>query len=372
MTRPPFRIDRLLIENFRGIDELELEFTHEAQEGGLVVLAGDNGCGKTAVLDAIVLIFLKTDLLPEIVGHLRDDVAFGSKEYFIEALLSSRQWDQPVPHAVNTETFLAPAQPRATSRSQLPDLTDVMVRHSSSSGYANNLSATLHQLSPEIEYYSARRQLEDLGRRPTDSQLHREGHRLFSLKQRLVNTFYRSLRKGNQGLPTEEDPFGKLQKFIGTFLEPGWELDVIPLSNDPSSGDEVVIRRGGLIPADITSFLQARESALQRDGVPAIVPLDRLSSGQLSLFAFAGPLIFRDAPADIVLLDEPEQHMHPSWQKLLLGALRDLSPQSQFIVATHSLDILESAMNHERHLLLRNDDPRARDWDIGTTRGDEA
>jgi predicted ATP-dependent endonuclease of OLD family len=108
----------------------------------------------------------------------------------------------------------------------------------------------------------------------------------------------------------------------------------------------------------------AREAAAKGRALPTIVPIDRFSSGQLALFAFAGRLIFRDRPADVVLIDEPEQHMHPQWQRLLLGALRELSPTTQFVVATHSLEILNSALSTERFLLLRDNDPRAKAWKV--------
>ena len=149
---------------------------------------------------------------------------------------------------------------------------------------------------------------------------------------------------------------------MSRFLGEDWLLDVIPVSNDPGSGDEVVMRRGGELPPDVTSLAMARNLAKDRIDIPTLVPLDRLSSGQVILFAFAGPLIFRDQSADVVLIDEPEQHLHPSWQRLLIDALRELSPESQFIVATHSLEILDSVCSSERHLLLAEDDPRARDW----------
>ena len=135
---------------------------------------------------------------------------------------------------------------------------------------------------------------------------------------------------------------------------------MILVSNDPGSGAEVVLRDATKpIPDDVTSLAMARELAPVRPDIPRIVPLDRLSSGQVALFAFASPLVFRDAPADIVLIDEPEQHLHAPWHRKLLPALRELSPTTQFFVATHSEEILRSAASHERFVLAGDDDPRA-------------
>jgi predicted ATPase len=135
---------------------------------------------------------------------------------------------------------------------------------------------------------------------------------------------------------------------------------VLPAKDDPGADFEVVVRKGD-IPIDVLSLAMARRAAVDRKDIPPVIPIDRLSSGEIALFAFAGPLIFRDAPADVVLIDEPEQHMHVQWQAALVRALRELSPESQLIVATHSLDILDLASSYERHLLLRSDDPRAQD-----------
>lgn len=89
-----------------------------------------------------------------------------------------------------------------------------------------------------------------------------------------------------------------------------------------------------------------------------MVPLEHLSSGQISLLSFAGPLIFRDKPVDFVLIDEPEQHLRVRWQRFLLPALRELAPQAQFFVATHSVEVLDSVLSFERFILAEANDPR--------------
>ncbi len=138
------------------------------------------------------------------------------------------------------------------------------------------------------------------------------------------------------------------------------EIEVFPSSNNPGSESVVVLReRAKPIPADVTSLEMARRLAPSRADIPRLLKLDQLSSGQKALFAFAGPLIFRDAPPDIVLIDEPEQHLHPQWHRALLEALRELCPTAQFIVATHSQDILDSVLSYQRFILVPDLDPRA-------------
>ena len=47
----------------------------------------------------------------------------------------------------------------------------------------------------------------------------------------------------------------------------------------------------------------------------------------------------------IVLIDEIEQHLHPKWQRMLLPTLHELFPNLQFIVTTHSPQVLSYVPN---------------------------
>src|SRR5262249_346939 len=47
----------------------------------------------------------------------------------------------------------------------------------------------------------------------------------------------------------------------------------------------------------------------------------------------------------VVLIDEIELHLHPSWQRRVLGALRSTFPNCQLIVTTHSPQVLSEVPN---------------------------
>ncbi|MEP7119953.1 MAG: AAA family ATPase [Byssovorax sp.] len=349
MSRPPFRIEELHIHSFRGIDELHLKFpTNEREPGGLLVLAGDNGCGKTAVLEAILLVLGRANLLPDDAAPLPEQVQFGSADFRIEAVVRVAN-DPEVRLVADSKTLLRPPSPAPGLNGTL----EVMP--------IGPFWNAIESLKPTVEYFSARREPEALGE-TTDAKSRgarsvREARRILELKKRLVNTYYRALQAGKGGKMPEASPFVRLQAFVQRFLGEEGTLDVLPVSNDPGADFEVILRNGE-IPADITSLAMARADAVTRKDIPRILPIDRLSSGQIALFAFAGPLIFRDSPADVVLIDEPEQHMHVQWQRHIVTALRELSPESQIIVATHSLDVADAALSYERLLLVREGDPR--------------
>jgi predicted ATP-binding protein involved in virulence len=62
-----------------------------------------------------------------------------------------------------------------------------------------------------------------------------------------------------------------------------------------------------------------------------------------------------EAPAlleGVVLIDEIDLHLHPRWQRVVLDGLREVFPRLQFIVTTHSPQVLSSAENRQvRHLV---------------------
>ncbi len=83
------------------------------------------------------------------------------------------------------------------------------------------------------------------------------------------------------------------------------------------------------------------------------VEVDDLSAGERSLLVLAGDLAHRLAIANpkaadplampaVVLVDEVELHLHPSWQRRVLGALRETFPACQWVVTTHSPQVLSS------------------------------
>ena len=90
----------------------------------------------------------------------------------------------------------------------------------------------------------------------------------------------------------------------------------------------------------------------QLDGAPPKKRnFDQLSGGYQAVIALAADLAWRMAQGNphlanplkseaVVLIDEIELHLHPSWQQRILGDLVHTFPQTQFIVSTHSPQIL--------------------------------
>ena len=101
------------------------------------------------------------------------------------------------------------------------------------------------------------------------------------------------------------------------------------------------------------SDLQVKRNPLRlsvtKNGIEYSV--DQLSDGEKCTLALLGDLARRLALANqnsanpldgegIVLIDEIELHMHPSWQRIVLPTLRETFPNIQFIITTHSPQVL--------------------------------
>lgn len=110
---------------------------------------------------------------------------------------------------------------------------------------------------------------------------------------------------------------GKLQKFIKdkrfSFSEETGALDITwinkaMLAKDPKSS------KSDLSPA-------------------------RLSSGEKQLLILLTQTLLQEKQPYVFVADEPELSLHIAWQREIIGAIHDMNPNAQIIVATHSPEV---------------------------------
>ncbi|MBR5759411.1 MAG: AAA family ATPase, partial [Thermoguttaceae bacterium] len=83
--------------------------------------------------------------------------------------------------------------------------------------------------------------------------------------------------------------------------------------------------------------------------------IDSLSAGVKIIIGLVGDIAFRCVKLNphlgsdaltktpgVVLIDEIELHLHPEWQQVILPTLRSVFPRIQFIVTTHSPQVITS------------------------------
>lgn len=87
-----------------------------------------------------------------------------------------------------------------------------------------------------------------------------------------------------------------------------------------------------------------------------IIPIQNTSTGTKGLLLSFLPLFKLDTKDSIILIDEPERSLYPDMQMDLMDYYKNLAPNAQFIVATHSPFIAASFEPDERFILYFNEE----------------
>ena len=312
MSTPSIALASLSIRDFRGIESLDLDFRGpDGKPNSLVVLAGPNGSGKTAALEAALILCGGHKLA---VGHRGTKaIRLGTGDYTISGEIVSADGTSQIEDDARSD-------PPAASQ-DLP------------CWYFSSWRAP--RLIGPVDVTVGR-----AGRKPRKNDL----NRLRNVKQILVNA------AAMEHFPKSQQSFVSGYNNWMTKINIAWEEFY------PNSGGFVV----GLL--DEPSEAGSGAFDVLMDWPPALIEIDKLSAGQLELFLFISALVLNDNREGIVFIDEPELHLDPQWHRPIIRCLTKLQPQAQFIVATHSPEIYDAARSYERHFLVPDDDPRARLW----------
>ena len=192
-----------------------------------------------------------------------------------------------------------------------------------------------------IEYFSSWRapilpgglQPTTRGRPPLDT----EANRLRRFKQKVINERARRAFEVDPSQAHDAVWLERLNKIWRSFHRDGSTIDAGIV--DPEAEDPLF---------DLFVF----------DGTVRRCSIDQISSGELELLTFAGTLLFGDF-GGIVMIDEPELHLHREWQSQLIGALTTMAPNAQLIVTTHADAPWDQVYSFERFFLASAKDPRA-------------
>lgn len=324
------RLRRVFINDFRGIDSLEVRFDAVGEQGAqqLVVLAGPNGCGKTSVLEAILICLGRAELLPRR-PDARHDVRRATTGFLIEAELEGEQGvtiraksglSGAVSHSVHGLTAGNPTPPIADTKAKIPLPALPMAYFS---------SWRTPKLEGPVPITAGKP-----GKRPWRA----DDDRLWRIKSYFVNLKVREAFPGAPSLlkdePSGADVLSRLNEAWRLFYpEVPYRFEAGVASDDVEEGFD---------------FFAIRDTEL-RFGIP----VDRLSSGEIEVLVFLASFLIEDYSGGILLIDEPELHLHPAWQRVVLKAVCRLLPKTQVICATHSALVLSELPSDQVRLLKR-------------------
>lgn len=103
------------------------------------------------------------------------------------------------------------------------------------------------------------------------------------------------------------------------------------------------------------TYSHKHQDIMMEHPVYGVMELNRLSDGIRNIIALTGDIALRcvrlnkhlgvracEETTGIVMIDEVDMHLHPSWQQTVLGSLTQAFPNIQFIVTTHSPQVLST------------------------------
>ena len=340
------RIETLHIRRFRAIHDMDLELHPKTN-----VLIGENGAGKTSVLDclAVMLSHVTNRIIspkkPKEEEFHEDDITTGQKSTVntVRAYFNGQQvsWKAVKSHGSRKEE-------EKSSFAELNAAVD---------SFLTSLETIPETILPLIVYYTTNRAVLDIPERIRTKHefdrlsVYEEALFPSQKKNRLDFRLFFEWFKNREDIENEEN------------VVPRDETEHKVFEEDPMLK---AVRNA------ITAFLPGFED-LRIRRTPKIrmalikgsheLAVDQLSDGEKCLLALVGDLARRLAVANpdmenplegegIVLIDEIELHLHPAWQRMILPALEKTFPKCQFIVTTHSPQVL-SHVKPEKVFILK-------------------
>ena len=316
------RLKQVTIENYRAIDQLELLLHPQ-----LTVLHGDNGHGKTSVLSAIAVGLGRIPtLLPGVSGisFLKTDL---------------REWG-PMRVELSTTDGITWDMQRGSSLRRAIGIREL--RNEIEKIVAVDMGKEeIHPIAlPILAYYDTDRAVFEIPQR-------RRGFtREFSRYQALDGAF--SVRTNFRGFfiwfHAKENEELRLQRQLRDFSFQLKELRAVrdAITSVLSGVSELHTE---LNPLRFVLTVNSEKSKRET------LEIAQLSGGYRIMLALVADLARRmaqgnphlDNPLEseaIVLIDEVDLHLHPKWQQRVLSDLLRTFPNAQFIVSTHSPQVL--------------------------------
>ncbi|WP_420194214.1 AAA family ATPase [Marinobacter sp. GH_1] len=335
------KLKHLTLENFRACDHLDLEIGSR-----LTVLLGNNGSGKTSVLDGIAI------GLGAVLTHLPSVSGITFKENgdirqfnnvaapYVRVALTTAEglaWDRIKRRDKSKAT--AKATPSPLGLKSLEAYLDEAVIDKMNAGEQYQL--------PMMAYYGVSRAVLQV---PLRRKGFPKSHtRLEALKQALEAQS--SFKSAFIWFYNKENEENRLQREKRSFDVTLKELDAVRSAI------------GSVFPDISHPHIQVNPLRLAVTINGETLDLMQLSDGYKTLLGLVIDLSMRMGLANphlenpltaeaIVMIDEVDLHLHPSWQQRVLADLLRTFPNTQFVMTTHSPFVVETLNNHlKRHKL---------------------
>lgn len=328
-------LERIRIENFKAISTLELHL-----KPGVNLLIGDNGVGKTSVLDAIAIglggylngvngVSAKNILLSDIrIETLNVGSASTSIKYYTPVKISCElNADNQI---FKWERIREDESPRRKTKT--------VKMQNDISKYAKMITNDISQELPVLSYQSSIRASQtrrgdfgaEMKERMDDRRCGYLGCLDSVLDLKRVKEWCYEMQRTAFEQNRKIDEYEQFKKIVGTVLQQMSELKEMPQVYYSRQHKDIV-------------YLEGEE----------VLPISYLSAGYQSVLWMVMDIAYRLATLNpgkndlmqckgVVLIDEVDMHLHPKWQWNIVKTLKETFPNMQFIIATHSPIIISS------------------------------
>lgn len=338
------KIRGLELQNFHGFESKHITFSNH-----LTVLVGNNGSGKTAILDGLAIAL--GSFLSGFKGvksrHIRKD-EIHQKQFILNGKLDIQEQYPVSVKAIGELDHISLSWSReingeggTTTSKNAKELMD----------YAASLQSKIRNgedvVLPVISYYGTQR-----------LWIHKD-ERASKLKHNRLEGYEHCL-----------EPASNIKHFINWIehmtyiqLQEGEGLPILPAVTkaisqcvEEWSSIEYSVRLNELVMRRETG--ETLSFNLLSDGFRSVIGLVAdLAHRMAILNPSLGENVCQLTPG-VVLIDELDLHLHPRWQRKIVEDLKRVFPQVQFITTTHSPFIIQSLEPNELRKLNVADDER--------------
>lgn len=345
-------LEHIAISNFKGIQYEDFSFTPEVN-----LIIGDNGTGKTSILEAISVAlggFLAG------IGEVRG-VHFSTDEI--------RRENELLGDGSNNIKYKTPVKVECDLRMKDEDKLYHFVRQKKS------VKSSRSTVEPrDISKKAAQMADDSTAILPVIS---------YQGISRISN------QKREGWIDVFKNDFSRVVAYIDCLSEvsnmkqmTNWfaRMEQISWQEDKKIAEyEIVKKAVGIFMGEmfeqnsINVFYDKRTEELMYRNGTEVLPIRLLSSGFRTLIGMILDIAYRMAILNpflrndvlqltpgIVLIDEIDMHLHPKWQWNIVKALKKTFPMVQFIVTTHSPIVVASCKDENLILLHQNDENKYR------------
>lgn len=315
------RIKKLEYTNYRGLGSGEITF-----EPGMTVIVGKNGSGKTSILNAVAvfLSWIKARLISE----------KGQGIYIDENSISN-------------------GHNNALIKASFDCIENISITNKTKPGLNKKYSTELDKVKEYVQ--TKRKEFED-----TNFRTPIPVFAFYGVKRAVIDIPLRASNSNYNLLDAYDDCLNGASNFREFFV---WFRNQEDLENEAKARDyfrnnnfqirelEALRKALSIFMPDYSNIqIHRHPLRMQVKKNGKILNIAQLSDGEKIYLALIGDLCRRLCIANpegdplqgegIVLIDEIDLHLHPQWQGEIASRLKQTFPNIQFIVSTHSPQVI--------------------------------